>query len=72
MMSHSAYETPMSRFVSDESDADSVIRDKPMSQSLIQIYAGSSPRTSKHVPVTVYTNEGISRALLFDKSDSER
>lgn len=98
MMSQSAYETPIGRVSSDESETDgaahrsrttprpgsgssAVLKDKPMSQSLIQIYAESSPwsprstaRTGQHhdskdLPVTVYmaAQDGdVAKVLQFD------
>uniref|UniRef100_A0A915KL50 Uncharacterized protein n=1 Tax=Romanomermis culicivorax TaxID=13658 RepID=A0A915KL50_ROMCU len=95
LMSQSAYETPMSRFPSDElsksclatstldvfgdcsstfsntsMEHSATVPPSAMTQSLIQIYANNSPRSShsKRVPVKVYTKEGIVSSLCFDKS----
>ncbi|KRZ71877.1 CAP-Gly domain-containing linker protein 1 [Trichinella papuae] len=69
LMSQSAYDTPISRFCSSsESSTTPNMQDElqqnSMSQSLIQIYADCSPRYSKELPVTFYSNEGVEKKIL--------
>ncbi|KRZ60196.1 CAP-Gly domain-containing linker protein 1, partial [Trichinella nativa] len=74
LMSQSAYDTPISRLCSSSESTTPNMQDElqqnSMSQSLIQIYADCSPRYSKELPVTFYSNEGVEKKIL--ENDQKR
>ncbi|KRY47433.1 CAP-Gly domain-containing linker protein 1 [Trichinella britovi] len=74
LMSQSAYDTPISRLCSSSESTTPNVQDElqqnSMSQSLIQIYADCSPRYSKELPVTFYSNEGVEKKIL--ENDQKR
>ncbi|KRX24984.1 CAP-Gly domain-containing linker protein 1, partial [Trichinella nelsoni] len=74
LMSQSAYDAPISRLCSSSESTTPNVQDElqqnSMSQSLIQIYADCSPRYSKELPVTFYSNEGVEKKIL--ENDQKR
>ncbi|KAL1237958.1 CAP-Gly domain-containing linker protein [Trichinella pseudospiralis] len=78
LMSQSAYDTPISRFCSSSESSTTAnnvqdeMQQNSMSQSLIQIYADCSPRYSKELPVTFYSNEGGVEKKIFQNDHQQR
>ncbi|KRX98841.1 Microtubule-associated tumor suppressor 1 -like protein, partial [Trichinella pseudospiralis] len=78
LMSQSAYDTPISRFCSSSESSTTAnnvqdeMQQNSMSQSLIQIYADCSPRYSKELPVTFYSNEGGVEKKILQNDHQQR